>query len=266
MPGRLVRRVVVCAAIFAVVVAVMRFDADVGAVRAVRPYLTAAFTRDMDLSGLVRAARSLGNWVLGERARLGGSRAGASAEPPPQPGPHPDPQPPSQRGSQPASQSSAPLATPASSRPSRTAAALPASRARVAPVLGVPVHGPITYGFGQRIHPIYGQRLPHEGIDIAAPEGTPVLAAAKGSVARAGPAGAYGMLVELDHGAGFRTLYAHCSRILVRRGDLVRSGQKVAEVGSTGVSTGPHLHFEVVLDGRPRDPLAYLPGGRRDAL
>jgi len=130
----------------------------------------------------------------------------------------------------------------------------------------VPVHGQVTYGFGYRIHPIYERRLFHEGVDIAAPEGTPIKAAASGRVERVGPLGTYGTIVEIDHGRGFTTLYAHCSRVMVRPGDRVRAGQKVAEVGSTGLSTGPHLHFEVAVDGRPRDPFAYLQGGRRDAL
>lgn len=134
------------------------------------------------------------------------------------------------------------------------------------PKLVAPVHGLVTYGFGYRIHPIYKRRLFHEGVDIAAPEGTPIRAAAGGRVERAGPLGTYGTIVEIDHGRGFTTLYAHCSRVMVRPGDRVRAGQKVAEVGSTGLSTGPHLHFEVAVHGRPRDPFAYLQGGRRDVL
>lgn len=134
------------------------------------------------------------------------------------------------------------------------------------PKLVVPVHGQVTYGFGYRIHPIYERRLFHEGVDIAAPEGTPIKAAAGGRVERVGPLGTYGTIVEIDHGRGFTTLYAHCSRVMVRPGDRVRAGQKVAEVGSTGLSTGPHLHFEVAVDGRPCDPFTYLQGGRRDAL
>lgn len=134
------------------------------------------------------------------------------------------------------------------------------------PKLMVPVHGQITYGFGYRIHPIYERRLFHEGVDIAAPEGTPIKAAAGGRVERVGPLGTYGTIVEIDHGRGLTTLYAHCSKVMVQPGDRVRAGQKVAEVGSTGLSTGPHLHFEVAVDGRPRDPFAYLQGGRRDAL
>ncbi|MCR4401825.1 MAG: M23 family metallopeptidase [Firmicutes bacterium] len=132
--------------------------------------------------------------------------------------------------------------------------------------LSAPVSGRVTYGFGYRIHPIYRRRLFHEGIDVAAPAGATVRAAASGRVIRAGPCGTYGNIVELDHGGRLTTLYAHCSRILVRPGDKVRTGQKIAEVGSTGLSTGPHLHFEVSLNGKATDPFAYLEGGRRDRL
>ena len=147
---------------------------------------------------------------------------------------------------------------PASLRPT------PSTRDRAK--LIAPASGQVTYGFGYRIHPIYRRRLFHEGIDIAAPAGTPIRAAAAGKVLRAGPCGTYGKIVELDHGGGVTTLYAHCSRVLVKPGDAVRAGQKIAEVGSTGLSTGPHLHFEVSVDGKPRDPFAYLEGGRRDRL
>ncbi len=132
--------------------------------------------------------------------------------------------------------------------------------------LAVPVHGQVTYGFGYRIHPIYRRRLFHEGLDIAAPKATPIRACLAGMVTRAGPLGTYGTIVEIDHGNGLATFYAHCSKALVRPGDRVRAGQKVAEVGSTGLSTGPHLHFEVIVDAKPQDPFAYLGGGRRDTL
>ncbi|MGE5587447.1 MAG: M23 family metallopeptidase [Clostridia bacterium] len=142
----------------------------------------------------------------------------------------------------------------------------PANSSRDSGTLEAPVSGRVTYGFGYRIHPIYKRRLFHEGIDIVAPAGAPVRAAASGRVIHAGPCGTYGNLVELDHGGGLTTLYAHCSRVLVRSGAKVRAGQKIAEVGSTGLSTGPHLHFEVSLNGKPMDPFAYLEGGRRDRL
>ncbi|MDI7246247.1 MAG: M23 family metallopeptidase [Bacillota bacterium] len=144
------------------------------------------------------------------------------------------------------------------------AAAVSAGREQLK--LTIPVNGRVTYGFGYRVHPIYKRRLFHQGIDIAAPTGTPIRAAAAGKVLRAGPCGTYGNIVELDHGGGASTLYAHCSRVLVKAGDRVRAGQKIAEVGSTGLSTGPHLHFEVSIDGKPRDPFAHLEGVRRDRL
>jgi len=116
-----------------------------------------------------------------------------------------------------------------------------------------PVDGRITSRFGTR----WGRM--HNGVDIAAPAGTPVLAAAPGKVTYAGWAGSYGMLVTIDHGNGVETRYAHNSRILVKVGDEVQRGQRIALVGSTGNSTGPHLHFEVLVNGENRDPLDWLP-------
>jgi secretion/DNA translocation related TadE-like protein len=97
----------------------------------------------------------------------------------------------------------------------------------------------------------------HTGLDFAAPAGTPVLASAGGRVREAGPAGPYGNLVAVDHG-GVITYYAHLFRIVVGPGELVRTGQQVGSVGSTGNATGPHLHFEVRVAGVPRDPAAFL--------
>ncbi len=155
------------------------------------------------------------------------------------------------------------------SQPKASAGAAPSgspARGRDQLRLAVPVGGQVTYGFGYRVHPIYKRRLFHQGIDIAAPRGTPVRAVAAARVLRAGPCGTYGKIVELDHGRSITTLYAHCSKVLVKAGDNVRAGQKIAEVGSTGLSTGPHLHFEVAVNGKPQDPFAYLEGGRRDRL
>jgi murein DD-endopeptidase MepM/ murein hydrolase activator NlpD len=124
-----------------------------------------------------------------------------------------------------------------------------------------PVNGIITAAFGWRIHPITGQRRMHKGIDIGAPTGAPILAAADGLISYAEwDDGGYGNLVEVTHNDGGRTLYAHANRILVRKGQHVRQGQLIAEVGSTGRSTGPHLHFEVQSDGkRATNPMAFLP-------
>ncbi len=118
--------------------------------------------------------------------------------------------------------------------------------------LGWPVNGPITSGFGQR----WG-RL-HAGIDIGVGFGTPIGAAAGGVVIHAGWLGGYGNLVVIDHGGGLSTAYGHQQAIYVRYGQQVGQGQVIGEVGSTGNSTGPHLHFEVRVNGSPVDPLGYL--------
>jgi len=115
-----------------------------------------------------------------------------------------------------------------------------------------PVNGPVVSGFGMR----WGRM--HEGIDIAAASGTPVHAAAAGTVIHAGWLGGYGNLVVVDHGNGLSTAYAHASAILVGVGQHVSQGQTVSLVGSTGHATGPHLHFEVRVNGSAVDPLAYL--------
>lgn len=122
----------------------------------------------------------------------------------------------------------------------------------------LPAAGPLTSPFGWRTHPILGTRRLHAGIDIGAPQGTPIRAAADGTVVSAGSRGGYGMTVELDHGSGLTTLYAHQSRISVVPGQRVSRGAVIGAVGSTGMSTGPHLHFEVRVNGNPRDPRAYL--------
>lgn len=116
-----------------------------------------------------------------------------------------------------------------------------------------PIRGRVTSEFGPR----WGGF--HSGLDIADPAGTPVAAAADGVVAFAGVMDAYGELVLVDHGGGFVTGYAHNSALTVTKGQAVEQGQTVARVGSTGRSTGNHLHFEVRVDGSPRDPRAYLP-------
>lgn len=112
--------------------------------------------------------------------------------------------------------------------------------------------------FGGRRDPFDGTLRRHAGIDMPAPPGSAVVAAEAGLVRRAAMAGGYGQLVEIDHGGGLRTRYAHLSRILVREGDWVERGRPIAAVGSTGRSTGNHLHFEVRRNGIARDPLAYL--------
>ena len=116
----------------------------------------------------------------------------------------------------------------------------------------------ITSYFGYRWHPIRGAYRFHSGIDIGNYYGEPIYAAADGVVIYAGWLDGYGYTVIIDHGSGVSTLYAHCSRLLVRKGDVVVAGQPIAKIGSTGISTGPHLHFEVRIGGRPVNPLRYL--------
>ena len=117
-----------------------------------------------------------------------------------------------------------------------------------------PVPGRITSGFGYRTHPILGYRRFHRGLDIGAAHGTPILAATDGRVARAGWGGGYGNMVQLSHGGGLATRYGHMSRIAVSSGQSVRQGQVIGYVGSTGLSTGPHLHYELFRNGQLVDP------------
>jgi murein DD-endopeptidase MepM/ murein hydrolase activator NlpD len=113
-------------------------------------------------------------------------------------------------------------------------------------------------GFGRRIDPFNGQWAMHEGIDFIADAGSPIVAAAGGVVIFAGFHPQYGYMVDIDHGNDLVTRYAHCSKLMVREGDLVQRGRKIAEVGSTGRSTGPHLHFEVRFRGASQNPAKFL--------
>jgi murein DD-endopeptidase MepM/ murein hydrolase activator NlpD len=121
-----------------------------------------------------------------------------------------------------------------------------------------PVDGPIGSGFGFRADPFTNRTALHTGLDFPADPGTPILAAAGGVVMSAAPHPQYGQLVELDHGNGLLTRYAHTSKMLVKQGDIVKRGQKIAEVGNTGRSTGPHLHFEVLVEGVQQNPARFL--------
>ncbi|MGB5136085.1 MAG: peptidoglycan DD-metalloendopeptidase family protein [Prochlorococcaceae cyanobacterium] len=121
------------------------------------------------------------------------------------------------------------------------------NRSLLLPVIGSALN---TSGFGFRLHPILGSWLMHAGIDLAAPTGTPVVAALTGKVVSSGNAGGYGLAIELEHdNPRRRTLYAHLSELYVKPGDRVRQGEVIGRVGSTGLSTGPHLHFELRLPG-----------------
>jgi murein DD-endopeptidase MepM/ murein hydrolase activator NlpD len=128
-----------------------------------------------------------------------------------------------------------------------------------------PVNAAAGSGFGFRIDPFTRRPSLHAGLDFPADPGTPILAAAGGVVLTTEAHPQYGLMVELDHGRNLITRYAHAARITVKQGDLVKRGDKIAEVGSTGRSTGPHLHFEVLVDGVPQDPARFLAGGATPA-
>lgn len=139
-------------------------------------------------------------------------------------------------------------------RSAQGAAALPpgAAPAPLSPAQGVTDQ--VTSGFGRRVHPITGDLRFHTGIDLRAAEGAPIRAAAGGIVREAGDRGGYGKTVELDHGDGTSTLYAHASQLLVEKGQRVDAGQPLALVGQTGQATGPHLHFELRRHDHPVNP------------
>ncbi len=122
----------------------------------------------------------------------------------------------------------------------------------------LPIDGPVGSGFGFRADPITGRAALHSGLDFPADPGTPMIASAAGVVLPTEWHPAYGHTVELDHGNGLVTRYAHCQTVLVKPGQMVKRGQVIAEVGSSGRSTGPHLHFEVLVDGVPQDPARFL--------
>lgn len=124
----------------------------------------------------------------------------------------------------------------------------------------VPGYSRISSPYGNRIHPILKTQRFHSGIDVPAPTGTSIVAAGQGKVVYSGDMGGYGKTIVIDHGGGIMTLYAHNSRLLLSVGDSVTRGQKVALAGSTGLSTGPHLHFEVRKDGKYVDPIPYVKG------
>jgi murein DD-endopeptidase MepM/ murein hydrolase activator NlpD len=124
--------------------------------------------------------------------------------------------------------------------------------------LSWPTTGRMTSGFGSRVHPIHEDIRHHAGIDIPGPTGQPVLSSAGGRVIAAGERGGYGLAVVVEHGRGLRTLYAHLSAISVQTGQWVGEADRVGLLGSTGQSTGPHLHFEVHAGGVPQDPMRWF--------
>lgn len=133
-------------------------------------------------------------------------------------------------------------------------------RARYAAMPSImPTKGWLTSAFArERIHPVLHLARPHEGMDLSAPKGTPIEAPAAGVVTQVAWVEGYGNLLTIDHGYGLVTRYAHTSKILVVRGQRVKRGQHVADVGSTGLSTGPNLHYEVWVNGRPVNPMKYV--------
>lgn len=121
-----------------------------------------------------------------------------------------------------------------------------------------PVNAPITSSFGMRNHPILKRRRMHSGVDFGAKSGTPIKAAADGIVITSQYSSGYGNMIVIDHGGNISTLYGHCSRVYVKSGQRVSRGDTIAAVGSTGLSTGPHLHFEVRVNGKPVNPMNWL--------
>lgn len=133
----------------------------------------------------------------------------------------------------------------------------------IKPAISVPSRMPLdgarlTSDFGMRTHPVLGGRRNHKGIDLAAPTGTPIFATADGIVGRADWYSSYGLYVEIDHGADLETRYAHMSRLAVAEGEWVNKGDVIGYVGSTGRSTGPHLHYEVRMSGVAVNPIPYM--------
>lgn len=123
----------------------------------------------------------------------------------------------------------------------------------------IPTNGSYSInGFGMRLHPILKVRRMHEGLDILTNYGSPVYAPGDGKVSYVGRRGGYGLIVEIDHGFGYKTIYGHLSKSLVKEGKSVKRGDKIALTGNSGLSTGPHLHYEVHLNGVPQDPINYF--------
>jgi murein DD-endopeptidase MepM/ murein hydrolase activator NlpD len=145
---------------------------------------------------------------------------------------------------------------------SMDSAASPVTRAAVSIPSRMPVEGVrLSSDYGMRNHPVTGGRRAHKGVDLAGPVGTPILATADGTVARADWFSSYGLYVQLEHGGNLQTRYGHMSRLNVAAGQHVRKGEVIGYVGSTGRSTGPHLHYEVRINGQAVNPVPYMQAG-----
>lgn len=137
---------------------------------------------------------------------------------------------------------------------------------RIQREISIPSRSPLdsvrlTSDFGMRTHPVLGQRRGHKGVDLGAPTGTPIVATADGLISRASWFSSYGLFVSIEHGGDLQTRYAHMSRLNVAEGQRVRKGEVIGFVGSTGRSTGPHLHYEVRIDGKAVNPVPYMQAG-----
>lgn len=140
-----------------------------------------------------------------------------------------------------------------------TAFSSPLPRNTISVPSRMPLEGAqLTSSYGMRTHPVLGGRRKHTGIDLAAPTGTPVYAAADGIIGRADWYSSYGLYISINHGASMETRYAHLSRLAVAAGDNVKKGDLIGYVGSTGRSTGPHLHYEVRVEGLAVNPIPYM--------
>ncbi len=148
------------------------------------------------------------------------------------------------------------------------ACAVPADAVRVSrPALVYPLMGPrLSSDFGKRKHPVFRSVRHHHGVDLAAPEASPIRSIAAGQVVFADPYAGYGNLIVIRHENGMTSHYGHCDTIKTSIGARIRPGQIIGTVGSTGISTGPHLHFEIRLNGNPTDPEQLLPGLAEEAL
>jgi murein DD-endopeptidase MepM/ murein hydrolase activator NlpD len=144
---------------------------------------------------------------------------------------------------------------------STSSTSVPARRRTVSIPSRMPLEGAgLTSSFGMRTHPVLGGRRQHKGIDLSSPIGTPIYATADGVVTRADWYSSYGLYISLDHGAALETRYGHLSRLNVAEGQAVRKGDLIGYVGSTGRSTGPHLHYEVRIAGTAVNPVPYMQG------